>query len=60
MMSEFEKLVLEMRTAQKNFYRYHDREDLRKCKALERKVDTELVRKQNQEQNGQLYLFGGE
>ena len=39
-MTEFEKLVLDMRTAQKNFFRYHDPLDLRKSKELERKVDS--------------------
>ena len=60
MMTEFEKLVLEMREAQKAFYRFHDQLDLRKSKALERKVDAALERKLNEDQNGQPNLFGGE
>ncbi len=59
-MTEFEQLVLEMRTAQKNFFRYHDQNDLRKSKELERKVDAELARKQELEKDPMPDLFGGE
>lgn len=59
-MTDFEKLVLELRTTQKNFFRYHDQLDLRKSKELERKVDAELARKQEQEKDPQPDLFGGE
>ena len=59
-MTDFEKLVLELRTAQKNFFRWHDQVDLRKSKELERRVDAELARKQEQEKDPQPDLFGGE
>ena len=59
-MTEFEQLVLEMRTAQKNFFRYHDQLDLRKSKELERKVDNYLDRKQQQDLEQTPDLFGGE
>ena len=59
-MTDFEKLVLELRTAQKNFFRYHDRADLRKSKELERRVDADLAKKQEQEKDPQPDLFGGE
>ena len=49
-----------MRTAQKNFFRYHDQNDLRKSKELERRVDAELAKKQEQEKDPQPDLFGGE
>ena len=38
-----------MRTAQKNWFRWHDQNDLRKSKELERKVDAYLERKQEAE-----------
>ena len=60
MMTDFEKLVLEMRTAQKNWFRWHEPEDLRKSKELERRVDTLLAKKQEQEKDPQPDLFGGE
>ena len=59
-MNSFEKLVLELRTAQKNFFRYHDQNDLLKSKELERKVDAELARKQELEKDPTPDLFGGE
>ena len=59
-MIDFEKLVLEMRTAQKNWFRWHDTADLRKSKELERRVDAELAKKQEQEKDPQPDLFGGE
>ena len=59
-MTEFEKNVLDMRTAQKNFFRYHDQTDLWKSKELERKVDAELARKQELEKDPTPDLFGGE
>lgn len=58
-MTDFEKLVLELRTAQKNFFRWHDQADLRKSKELERRVDAELAKKQEQEKDPQPDLFGG-
>ena len=58
-MTEFEQMVLDMRTAQKNFFRYRDPADLRKSKELERKVDNYLDRKQQQEKDPQPDLFGG-
>ena len=58
-MNSFEKLVLELRTAQKNFFRYRDPAELRKSKELERRVDAELARKQEQEKDPQPDLFGG-
>ena len=59
-MTDFEKLVLELRTAQKTFFRWHDPADLRKSKELERRVDAELARKQEQAKDQQPDLFGGE
>ena len=59
-MTEFEKLVLEMRTAQKNWFRYKDQLDLRKSKELERKVDSELTKKRELENDPTPDLFGGE
>lgn len=58
-MTEFETLVLEMRTAQKNWFRYHDQNDLRKSKALEHQVDAWLKQKQAQEQDPTPDLFAG-
>lgn len=58
-MTEFEKLVLEMRTAQKNWFRWHDQNELRKSKELERKVDAALKQKQEQEKDPTPDLFGG-
>jgi len=58
-MTDFEKLVLELRTTQKNFFRYRDPADLRKSKELERRVDAELAKKQEQEKDPQSDLFGG-
>lgn len=43
-MTDFEKLMYEMREAQRNWFRWHEREDLMKSKALERKVDEWLTR----------------
>ena len=48
-MTDFEQLVLAMRTAQKTFFRYHDDLDLKKAKELERQVDAALERKQEAE-----------
>lgn len=59
-MTEFEQMVLEMRTAQKNFFRYHDQLDLWKSKELERRIDAWLKRKQEQDQEPTPDLFGGE
>ena len=59
-MTDFEKLVLELRTAQKNFFRWHDQADLRKSKELERRVDAWLERKKQQEQDPTPDLFGGD
>lgn len=56
-MTEFEKLVLDMRNAQKTFFRYHDQLDLRKSKELERRVDAWLERKKQQEQDPTPDLF---
>lgn len=58
-MTEFEKLVLELRTAQKNFFRYHEQVDLMKSKELERRVDAYLKRKQDEEKEPTPDLFGG-
>ena len=38
-MEEFVKLVLELRTLQKQFFKNHDRDTLQKCKEAEKKVD---------------------
>ncbi len=59
-MTEFEQTVLDMRNAQKAFFRYHDQLDLRKSKELERKVDSYLKRKQEQDREPTPDLFGGE
>lgn len=61
-MTDFEQLVLAMRTAQKTFFRYHDDLDLKKAKELERQVDAALERKQklDQEPTPTLDLFGGQ
>ena len=59
-MNSFEKLVLELRTVQKNFFRWHDPADLRKSKELERRVDAWLERKKQQEQDPTPDLFGGD
>ena len=59
-MTEFEQLVLEMRTAQKNFFRYHDQQDLKIAKKLEILVDGWLERIQQLEQDPTPDLFGGE
>ena len=60
MMTEFEKLVWEMREAQKVYYRLHDPLDLKKAKDLERKVDAALRAKKEAEQDAQPDLFGSE
>lgn len=59
-MTEFEQTVLDMRNAQKAFFRWHDQNDLRKSKELERRVDAELARKQELEKDPTPDLFGGE
>ena len=59
-MTEFEQLVLGMRTAQKNFFRWHDKADLFESKELERKVDSYLERKKQQDREPTPDLFGGE
>ena len=48
-MTEFEKLVLEMRQAQKDYFRFHDQQDLKKARILEIQVDGQLERKQQQD-----------
>ena len=57
-MSEFERMVFDMRNAQKAWYRYHDQLDLTRAKALERKVDAALERKAALDQVPDL--FGAE
>lgn len=41
-MTEFEKLVSDMRKAQKDFFRTHDYAVMRKAKELEKQVDQYL------------------
>lgn len=43
-MSEFEKLVLEMRETQKEYFRTRDKTTLAKSKALEKKVDDYFIK----------------
>ena len=57
-MSDFEQLVLEMREAQKAWYRYHDQQYLMRAKALERKVDAALEKKAAADTDPTPDLFG--
>ena len=57
MLTEFEKLVSEMRKAQKDWFRWHEREALTKSKALERRVDEWLQQRQAADLTPDL--FGG-
>ena len=41
---EFFKLVRAMRDAQKRYFKYREVDDLRKSKALEKRVDSEIMR----------------
>lgn len=52
-MNEFEKLVYEMRSAQKEYFRTRSKDVLQKSKQLEKRVDEYLKDKKN----NQLTLF---
>lgn len=49
-MNEFEKLVYEMRSAQKEYFRTRSKEVLQQSKQLERRVDEYLMDKKNDQQ----------
>lgn len=49
-MNEFEKLVLEIRCAQKEYFRTRSKEILQQSKLLERRVDEYLRGKKNNQQ----------
>lgn len=49
-MNEFEKLVYEMRNAQKEYFRTRSKEVLQQSKQLERRVDEYLRDKENNQQ----------
>lgn len=49
-MNEFEKLVYEMRSAQKEYFRTRSKEVLQQSKQLERRVDEYLKDKKNDQQ----------
>lgn len=44
-MNEFEKLVYEMRSAQKEYFRTRSKEELQRSKHLEKRVDEYLINK---------------
>lgn len=52
-MNEFEKLVYEMRSAQKEYFRTRSKDVLQQSKQLEKRVDEYLKEKENK----QLTLF---
>ena len=52
-MNEFEKLVYEMRSAQKEYFRTRSKDVLQQSKQLEKRVDEYLKEKEN----NQLTLF---
>ena len=49
-MNEFEKLVYEMRSAQKGYFRTRNKEVLQQSKQLEKRVDEYLINKKNNQQ----------
>ena len=55
-MTDFEKLVLDMRSAQKLYFSTRSSDALNKSKALEKQVDAMLKAKKDGESNAQLEL----
>ncbi len=50
-MTEFEQMVLEMRKAQKDYFRWREPEMLKKSKELEREIDAYLKRREAAQQD---------
>lgn len=49
-MNDFEKLVYEMRSAQKEYFRTRNKDTLELSKHLEKRVDEYLINKKNNQQ----------
>lgn len=56
-MEEFVRLVFDLRTLQKQFFKNHDRDTLQKCKDAEKKVDQFITAYSNKEITVQKSLF---